>query len=61
MTKPKRPSPEEIESIMVPKIVEALYPVLIPVEQQDVKIQKRNRDKVTKLAVKIWQVIEEEF
>ena len=40
---------------MVPRLVEAIYPVLIPVEQQDVNIQADNRRRVTILAKTIWR------
>ncbi len=31
----KRYSDAEVEAMMIPKIVEAIYPVLVPVEQVD--------------------------
>lgn len=47
---PRRYSDEEVEAMMVTKLVDAIYPVLIPVEQQDVAIQSRNRAKITEVA-----------
>ena len=56
MTNPtRRLSPEETEELMVPRIVEALYPVLIPVEQQDCAIQQANHDKVRSVALLAWR------
>ena len=50
-----RATPEEVEAFMVPKIVEALYPVLIPVEQQDCAIQANNHARVTEAAQQAWR------
>jgi hypothetical protein len=54
---PPRPrlSPEEVELMMVPRIVEALYPVLIPIEQQDCAIQAANHTKITTIAQVVWR------
>lgn len=52
---PRRYSDEEVQAMMVPKLVEAIYPVLIPVEQQDMKIQQRNHDLMTELATEMWR------
>lgn len=54
MARPKL-SPEEVELLMVPRIVEALYPVLIPIEQQDIRIQAENHAKVTEVAQLAWR------
>lgn len=51
---PRRYSNEEVEARMVPQIVEAIYPVLIPVEQQDMRIQAANRAKITEVARVAW-------
>lgn len=51
----RRLSPEEVEELMVPKIVEAIYPILIPMEQQDCAIQARNHERMTKLARQMWR------
>jgi hypothetical protein len=51
----RRRSAEEVEAQMVPEIVKAIYPVLIPVEQQCITIQARNHEKVTKLATELWR------
>lgn len=50
-----RLSDEEVEAMMVPKIVEAIYPVLIPMEQQDCRIQAKNHERMTDLAVQLWR------
>jgi hypothetical protein len=52
---PRRYTAEQVEEIMVPKIVEALYPVLIPVEQQDCAIQARNHARITEIAKATWR------
>lgn len=53
----KRPrlTPEEVEALMIPKLVEAIYPVLIPMEQQDCRIQAANHVRMTEIATKIWR------
>jgi len=48
-------TPGEVEALMVPRIVEAIYPVLIPMEQQDCAIQARNHAKVTEVARQVWR------
>lgn len=56
MTAPtRRLSPEQTEELMIPRIIEALYPVLIPVEQQDCAIQQANHAKVTSVALIAWR------
>jgi hypothetical protein len=57
--RPPRPTPEQVEATMVERITDALYPVLIPIEQQDCAIQARNRERVTKAARAAWQSINE--
>ena len=52
---PRRFSDAEVEAIMIPKIVDAIYPVLIPVEQQDCKIQAANHARIVKLATNLWR------
>lgn len=52
---PRRFTSEEVEAYMVPRLVEAIYPVLIPVEQQDMRIQAENHKRVTDLATRIWR------
>jgi len=56
---PRRYSDEEVKAIMVPELVRAIYPVLIPVEQQDMKIQARNHDHMTILAAELWKSFQE--
>lgn len=51
---PRRFTDEQVELQMVPKIVEAIYPVLIPIEQQDMRIQERNHAMMTQLATELW-------
>lgn len=52
---PRRHTPEQVETAMVPEIVKAIYPVLIPVEQQDCKIQAANYARMTELATQLWR------
>jgi hypothetical protein len=53
----KRPrlSPDEVEQMMIPKLVEAIYPVLIPMEQQDMAIQAANQRKVETASAAAWR------
>lgn len=48
-------SPEEVEQVMVPRLVEAIYPVLIPIEQQDCAIQAANHARMTEIATAVWR------
>lgn len=48
-------TPEGVEAVMVPRLVEAIYPVLIPIEQQDCNIQAANHARMTEFAVLIWR------
>lgn len=48
-------SDAEVESLMVPRIIDALYPVLIPVEQQDCAIQALNRARIASVALRAWR------
>jgi hypothetical protein len=48
-------SPEEVESLMIPRLVEAIYPVLIPIEQQDCAIQAANHARMTDIARAVWR------
>lgn len=54
---PKRPrlSPQEVDQMMIERLVDAIYPVLIPIEQQDVAIQAANFAKVQGAACMAWQ------
>lgn len=45
----------EVEAMMIPKIVEAIYPLLIPMEQQDCAIQAKNHQRMTELARECWR------
>ena len=40
---------------MVPELVKAIYPVLIPMEEQCVQIQQRNHALMTEIATAIWR------
>lgn len=51
----RRFSDEEVEARMIPQLVEAIYPVLIPMEQQDMAIQAANRAKITAIAKSAWR------
>jgi hypothetical protein len=55
MARGPRYTPEQVEQMMIERLVEAIYPVLIPIEQQDVAIQKRNLAKITSAARSAWQ------
>lgn len=57
---PRRYTDEEVETRMVPQLTEALYPVLIPVEQQDTRIQAENRARVTEVAKMAWRFFSSE-
>jgi len=52
---PPHRTPEEVEALMVPRIVDAIYPVLIPMEQQDCRIQAKNHKRMTELATGLWR------
>lgn len=57
---PRRYTAAEIEDAMVPRIVEAIYPVLIPVEQQDCRIQAKNHVHMTEIATVVWRFFSKE-
>jgi formylmethanofuran dehydrogenase subunit E len=40
---------------MVPQIVNALYPIFHPLEQQDCAIQARNHAVMTEIATSVWR------
>lgn len=54
---PPRPrlTEQEAEQMMIPKLVEAIYPVLIPMEQQDCATQARNHARMTEIATQVWR------
>ena len=52
---PRRYTDAEVEARMVPQIVEAIYPLLIPVEQQDMRIQASNHAHMTEIATVVWR------
>lgn len=55
MARGPRYTPEQVEAQMVPRIVEALYPLFYPVEQQDCAIQARHHAEVTEIATQAWR------
>jgi hypothetical protein len=55
MARGPRLSLEQIEEMMIPKLVEAIYPVLIPIEQQDCAIQAANHARMTEIARLVWR------
>lgn len=52
---PRKYTDEQIEAAVIPKIVEAIYPILFPLEQQDCAIQDRHHARVTELATALWR------
>ena len=52
---PRRYTDAEVEAMVVPQLVSAVYPILIPMEQQDTKIQAENHRRVTELATQLWR------
>lgn len=52
---PRRYTDDQVEAMMVPKLVDVIYPVLIPVEQQDVRIQAENHKRITEVARSVWR------
>jgi hypothetical protein len=46
---------KEAEAIAVPRLVEAIYAVLIPFEPQDCRIQAENHKRITELTTKLWR------
>ena len=51
----RRYTSEEVEARMIPQIVQAIYRVLIPVEQQDCRIQAENYKRMIEIATIIWR------
>lgn len=51
----RRCSDAEVEALMIPQLVQAIYPVLIPVEQQAWHIQAENHKRMTELATQLWR------
>jgi hypothetical protein len=52
---PRRYTDEEVEAMMIPKLVAVLYPVLIPFEQQDCATQAKNHARITEIATQTWR------
>ena len=55
MAKGPRYTPEQVEAQVVPRIVEALYPIFHPIEQQDCAIQERHHAELTNIATQAWR------
>ncbi len=51
----RRYTDEEVEARVVPELVKAIYPILIPVEEQSCQIQAENHAEVTRLATELWR------
>lgn len=45
---------KEVDRMMIERLIEAIYPVLIPMEQQDMAIQAANLMKVQGAACVAW-------
>lgn len=45
----------EIENRMAPQIAAALRPILIPMEEQDVKINQENSALMDRMAREVWR------
>lgn len=52
---PRRYTDEEVEGQMVKQISAAIYPILIPVEEQCMQIQAENAVEVERLARNLWR------
>lgn len=52
---PPRYTPEQVEERMTKRIADAIYPILIPMEEQSVQIQAENAAVVNAIARSAWQ------
>lgn len=52
---PARLSPEDLEAQIVKELTAAIYPILIPMEEQDCAIQARNYEQVEGIARQAWR------
>lgn len=52
---PPRYTPEQIEDRMAKQIAKAIYPILIPMEEQSVQIQAENAKAVDEVARAAWR------
>lgn len=52
---PRKYTDEELDRKMVLQLVEAIYPILIPIEEQDIQTQDENQRLLTMLATKLWR------
>jgi hypothetical protein len=50
-----RLTPEQVEAETVKKIIEAIYPILVPWEEQDMAIQQRNHEQIERIARQAWR------
>ena len=58
---PRRMTDEEVKNMMEKKISNALYPVLIPVEEQCCQIQEENAKVVNNISKMVWKEFLEQF
>lgn len=52
---PQRYTPEQVEDRMAKQIASAIYPILIPMEEQSVQIQVENAKAVDEVARTAWR------
>lgn len=52
---PPRYTPEQVEARMVKQLAAAIYPILIPMEEQSVQIQAENARVIDDVARTAWQ------
>lgn len=55
MARGPRYTPEQVEAHVVPLLVNALYPIFYPMEQQNCAIQDRHHALVTEIATQAWR------
>jgi hypothetical protein len=52
---PPRYTPEEVETRMAKEIAKAIYPIMIPMEEQSVQIQAENAKVIDRAARAAWR------
>lgn len=52
---PARLSPADLEAQMVRELTAAIYPILIPMEEQSCAIQQRNHEQVEAISRQAWR------
>lgn len=52
---PQRFTPEEVETRMAKQIAAAIYPIMIPMEQQSMQIQAENAKVIDRVARVAWR------